>query len=192
MKSRRWEDSMEHTFELMDTLPPTPYDSPLTGGYTSGSDEGRLKLKELMVMCTKLSKQVHDLEKEKNAQAVEILKLKQRVKKLERKRKSSISHLRRRIYRQVESSNDDLDEEDASEQGRKSNKIKSMFKESNFDILDDDMENVKGEIVNTATTGVSAVSAPVTTAGVAISNAEPRTPPTTTATAFIDEDLTIA
>ncbi|GKF15386.1 hypothetical protein Tco_0056848, partial [Tanacetum coccineum] len=44
---------------------------------------------------------------------------------------------------------------------------------------------------NTATTGVIVVSAPVTTAGVAISTAEPRTPPTTT-TIFGDEDLTIA
>ncbi|GJY66447.1 hypothetical protein Tco_0468685, partial [Tanacetum coccineum] len=112
--SRSREGSMEHTFELTDTLPPTPYNSPLIGGYTSGSDEGRLKLKELMAMCTKLSKQVLDLEKEKDAQAVEILKLKQRVKKLERKRKSSISHPIRRIYRHVESSDDDLDEEDAS------------------------------------------------------------------------------
>ncbi|GJS99121.1 putative ribonuclease H-like domain-containing protein [Tanacetum coccineum] len=186
------EGRLEHTFELMDIVPPTPYDSPLPRYYTPGSDEGRLKLKELMAMCTKLSKQVLDLEKEKDAQAVEILKLKQRVKKLERKRKSSISHPRRRIYRQVESSDDDLDEEDASEQGRKSDKTKSMFKDSDFDVLDDDMENVEGETVNTATTGVSVVSAPVTTAGVAISTAEPRTPPTTAATAFIDEDLTIA
>ncbi|GKC67662.1 hypothetical protein Tco_1100260 [Tanacetum coccineum] len=108
------EGNMELTFELIDTIPPTPYDSPLTGGYTPGSDEGRLKLKELMAICTKLSKQVLDLEKKKDAQVVEILKLKQRVKKLERKRKSSISHPRRRIYRQVESSDDDLDEEDAS------------------------------------------------------------------------------
>ncbi|GJU90580.1 hypothetical protein Tco_1303003 [Tanacetum coccineum] len=186
------EGSMEHTFELMDTVPPTPHDSPLTGGYTPGSDEGRLKLKELMAICTKLSKQVLDLEKEKDAQAVEILKLKQRVKKLERKRKSSISHPRRRIYRQVESSDDDLDEEDASKQGRESDKTKSMFQDSDFDVLDDDMEDVEGETVHTATTGVSVVSAPVTTAGVAISTAEPRTPPTTAATAFIDEDLTIA
>ncbi|GKC65624.1 hypothetical protein Tco_1098222, partial [Tanacetum coccineum] len=186
------EGNMEHTFELMDTVPPTPHDSPLTGGYIPGSDEGRLKLKELMAMCTKLSKQVLDLEKEKDTQAVEILKLKQIVKKLERKRKSSISHPRRRIYRQVESYDNDLDEEDASEQGRKSDKIKSMFKDSDFDVLDDDMENVKGETANTATTGVSVVSAPVTTAGVAISTAEPRTPPTTAAAAFIDEDLTIA
>ncbi|GKE42979.1 hypothetical protein Tco_1470263, partial [Tanacetum coccineum] len=106
------EGSMEHTFELMDTVPPTPYDSPLTRGYTLGSDEGKLKLKELMAVCTKLSKQVLDLEKEKDAQAM-----------------------------QVKSSDDDLDEEDASEQGR------------------------KRETVNTATTGVSDVSAPVTTAG---------------------------
>ncbi|GKB06720.1 hypothetical protein Tco_0834953 [Tanacetum coccineum] len=134
--SRSGEGSMEHTFELMDTVPPTPYDSPLTGGYTPGSDEGRLKLKELMAICTKLSKQVLDLEKEKDAQAVEILKLKQRVKKLERKRKSSISHPRRRIYRQVESFNN---EEDASKQRRKSDKTKSMFQDSEFDVLDDDM-----------------------------------------------------
>ncbi|GJX73298.1 uncharacterized mitochondrial protein-like protein [Tanacetum coccineum] len=40
-----------------------------------------------------LSQEVLDLEKEKDAQAVKILKLKQRVKKLERNRKSSISHL---------------------------------------------------------------------------------------------------
>ncbi|GJY19573.1 hypothetical protein Tco_0391064 [Tanacetum coccineum] len=183
---------MEHTFELMDTVPPTPYDSPLLGGYTPGSDEGRLKLKELMAICTKLLKQVLDLEKEKNAQAVEILKLKQRVKKLERKRKSSISHPRRRIYMQVESSDADLDEEDASKQGRESDRTKSMFQDSNFDVLDDDIEDVEGETIHTTTTGVSAVSAPVTTASVAISTAKPRTSPTTVATAFIDKDLTIA
>ncbi|GKG61621.1 hypothetical protein Tco_0621330, partial [Tanacetum coccineum] len=52
--------------------------------------------------------------------------LKKRVKKLERHRKSSISHPRRRIYRQVVSSDDDLDEEDASKQGRKSDKTKLL------------------------------------------------------------------
>ncbi|GJU16206.1 hypothetical protein Tco_1144172 [Tanacetum coccineum] len=45
-------------------------------GYIPGGDEGRLKLKKLMTMCTKLSKQMLDLEKAKDAQAVEILKLK--------------------------------------------------------------------------------------------------------------------
>ncbi|GJS33786.1 hypothetical protein Tco_0532168 [Tanacetum coccineum] len=108
------EGSMEHTFELMDTVPPTPHDSPLTGGYTPGSDESKLKLKELMAIYIKSSKQEINLEKEKYAQAMKILKINHRVKKLERKRKSSISHPRRRIYRQVESFDDDLYEEDAS------------------------------------------------------------------------------
>ncbi|GKA80302.1 hypothetical protein Tco_0786898 [Tanacetum coccineum] len=93
--SRSGEGRMAHTFELMDIVPPTPHDSPLPGGYTPGSDEGRLKLEELMAMCTKLSKQVLDLEKENDAQA-------------------------------VESSIDDLDEEDASKQGRKSDKTKPI------------------------------------------------------------------
>ncbi|GJV85821.1 hypothetical protein Tco_1525719 [Tanacetum coccineum] len=67
-----------------------------------------------------------------------------------------------------------------------------MFQDSNFDVLDDDMEDVEGETIHTTTTGVSTVSTPVITAGVAISTAEPRTPLTTATTAFIDEDLTIA
>ncbi|GKD43618.1 hypothetical protein Tco_1268263 [Tanacetum coccineum] len=163
--SRSGEGSMEHTFELMDNVPNTPHDSPLTGGYTPGSDEGRLKLEELITMCTKLSKQVLDLEKEKDAQAVEILKLNKRVKKLERKRKSSISHPRKRIYRQVESSNDDLDEEDASKQGTNSEKTKPMFKDNDFDVLDDAMEDV---------------------------DATPVTPPIIRTVFDDDEDLTIA
>ncbi|GKB45939.1 hypothetical protein Tco_0896692 [Tanacetum coccineum] len=113
--SRSREGRMEHTFELTDNVPSTPHDSPLTGGYTLGSDEGRMTLDELITLFTKLSKQVLDLEKEKDAQAVEILNLKKRVKKLERKRKLSILHPIRRKYKQVEtSSDDDLDEKDAS------------------------------------------------------------------------------
>ncbi|GJZ73670.1 hypothetical protein Tco_0637816, partial [Tanacetum coccineum] len=177
------EGRMEHQFELTANVPITPHDSPLPGGYTPGSDEGRLKLQELMTMCTKLSKQVLDLEKEKDAQAVEILRLKKRVKRLERQRKSSTSQPRRRKYGHVESSDDDLDEEDASKQGRKNDKTNLMLHESDFDGFDD-------EIVDAATTGVSTASAPVTTAGVAISTAEPRTPPTMT-TVFDDEDVTM-
>ncbi|GKB51776.1 hypothetical protein Tco_0902529 [Tanacetum coccineum] len=158
------------------------------GGYTPGSDEGRMTLDELITLCTQLSKQVLDLEKENDAQAVEILNL----KKLERKRKSSISHPRRRKYRQVKtSSDDDLDEEDASKQGRRSDKLKPMFKDKDFEELDDHIENVEEETVDAAATGVSIVSAPVSTAGVTISTAEPRTPPTTT-TVFDDEDVTMA
>ncbi|GKG57129.1 hypothetical protein Tco_0582480, partial [Tanacetum coccineum] len=52
------------------------------------------------------------------------------------------------------------------------------------------MENVEKEIVDAATTRVSIVSAPITTAGVTISTVEPSTPPTTTI--FDDEDVTMA
>ncbi|GKA86880.1 hypothetical protein Tco_0808591 [Tanacetum coccineum] len=63
---------MEYQFKLTANVPISPYDSPLPGGYTPRSDDGRLQLHELMTMCTKLSKQVLDLEKEEVAQAVEI------------------------------------------------------------------------------------------------------------------------
>ncbi|GJZ56142.1 ribonuclease H-like domain-containing protein [Tanacetum coccineum] len=181
------EGRMKQTFELIEYVPPTPHDLPLTGGYTPGSDEGRLKLQDLMAFCTKLSKQVLDMENAKDAQALEILKLKQRVKKLERQRKSSISYPRRRKYRKVESSDDDLDEEDASKQGRIKDKTMRMFKENDFDELHNDTQE---ETVDAAATGVSTVSTPITTAGVTISTAEPRTPPTTT-TVFDDEDVTM-
>ncbi|GJY32921.1 putative ribonuclease H-like domain-containing protein [Tanacetum coccineum] len=180
----------------------TPHDSPLTGGYTPGSDEGRLKLKELMTMCTTLSKHVLNLEKEKDAQVVEILKLKKIVKKLERKRKSSISHSRRRIYRQVASSDDDLDEEDASKQGRNNDKTKPMFKDSNFDALEDAMKDVDGSAGEQITTAgpsnistadqVSTARLEVSASSVPVSAATPSTPPTTTTTIFEDDDLTIA
>ncbi|GKA29991.1 putative ribonuclease H-like domain-containing protein [Tanacetum coccineum] len=83
---------------LMANVPITPHDSPLLG--------------------------VLDLEKKKDVQSVEILRLKKRVKRLERQRKSSTSQPRMRKYRQFESSDDDLDEEDASKQGRSSDKTK--------------------------------------------------------------------
>ncbi|GJR93343.1 hypothetical protein Tco_0265517 [Tanacetum coccineum] len=132
---------------------------------------------------------VLDLKKEKDAQAVEILKLKKRVKKLERQRKSSISHPRRRIYRQVKSSDDDLDEEDASKQGR-TTFVQEKDVENQGKIGADDTEVVKGsgdtEAVNIAGEGVSTANVYKT-----VSTAAPKTPPTTTIV-FDDEDVTIA
>ncbi|GJT92914.1 putative ribonuclease H-like domain-containing protein [Tanacetum coccineum] len=117
-----------------------------------------------------LSQEVLDLEKDKDAQAMEILRLKKRVKRLERQRKSSTSQPRRRKYGQVESLDDDLDEEDASKQGMKNDKTNLMLHESDFDGFDD-------ETVDAATTGIS--------------TGEPRTPPTTTIV-FDGEDVTMA
>ncbi|GKA60527.1 ribonuclease H-like domain-containing protein [Tanacetum coccineum] len=166
--SESGEDSMEHQDDLTDFVPPTPYDSPLSGGHTPGSDEGRPNINELMAICTKLSNMVLALETSKTAQDLVIKMLKKKVKRLEKK-------LRARTL------------------GMKLFKIstsrrKSLDKETN---VEGDTVNVGGT-VNTATTGVSAASASVTTAGVSISTAEPRTPPTTTTTAFEDDDLTIA
>ncbi|GJX96396.1 hypothetical protein Tco_0352194 [Tanacetum coccineum] len=59
------------------------------------SGEDRLKLNELMELCTNLSQRVLDLENTKTSQAAEITKLKERVKKLERRNKSRTPGLKR-------------------------------------------------------------------------------------------------
>ncbi|GJV11219.1 hypothetical protein Tco_1352760 [Tanacetum coccineum] len=66
--SRSGEDSMEHQDDLTDFVPPTPYNSPLSGGHTPRSDEGRLNIKELMAICTNLSNRVLALETSRTTQ----------------------------------------------------------------------------------------------------------------------------
>ncbi|GJX39200.1 hypothetical protein Tco_0252503 [Tanacetum coccineum] len=89
------------------------------------SGEDRLKLNELMELCTNLSQRVLDLENTKTSQAAEIAKLKERVKKLERRNKSRTPGLKRlrKVGRtaRIESSEDEGlgAQEDASKQGRK-------------------------------------------------------------------------
>ncbi|GJW65063.1 hypothetical protein Tco_0116947 [Tanacetum coccineum] len=68
---------------------PIPSNDPLL------SCEDRMQLTELMILCTNLQKQVLDLEKAKDAQAKEIVGLKKRVQKLERKKKSRTTGLKR-------------------------------------------------------------------------------------------------
>nr|GEU88950.1 ribonuclease H-like domain-containing protein [Tanacetum cinerariifolium] len=81
------EGIMEHPFELTDSLPPTPHDSPLIGGYTPRSDEGRLALLELMNIYITLSNRVTILKtKLLSTKAVchkAYITLTKRVKKLE-------------------------------------------------------------------------------------------------------------
>ncbi|GKE87825.1 hypothetical protein Tco_1565300 [Tanacetum coccineum] len=124
---------------------------------------------------------VLDLENVKNAQALEIQKLKKRVKKLEKKKKSRTPQLKRRLFKvRIESSAEKSlgDQEDSSKQGR--NEINQ----------DEEISCINITTVEPVTT----VSAPVTTVGVSVSTAEPSTPPTTTTTTTLieDEDLTIA
>nr|GEX75626.1 hypothetical protein [Tanacetum cinerariifolium] len=99
-------------------------DLPLSRVNTLGCGEDRLKLRELMELCTKLSNRVLNLETTKTAQVKEIANLKKRVKRLERKRKSR-THGLKRLYKvglsaRVESSADEesLGKEDSSKQER--------------------------------------------------------------------------
>ncbi|GJY20116.1 hypothetical protein Tco_0392682 [Tanacetum coccineum] len=181
--------------DLTDFVPPTPYDSPLSGGHTPGSDEGRPNINELMAICTNLSNRVLALETSKTAQDLVINKLKKKVKRLEKKQRARTPGMK--LFKIGTSKRKSLDKENVSKQGRNL-KTRPMFEEGDFDddfddiddMVNEAMENVEGDTVNaggavnTATTGVSAASASVTTAGVSISTAEPRTPPTTTTTAF--------
>ncbi|GJV70313.1 hypothetical protein Tco_1485822 [Tanacetum coccineum] len=164
---------------------PNLNEPPLPEGHTSGSGEGRMAHTfELMDIVPPTP---HDSPLPRGA--VKILKLKKRFKKLERQRKSSISHPRRRIYREIASSDDDLDEEDASKQGRKSDKIKPMFKDSIFNGLDDDMENVEGETVFAATFLVSTAGALVSTARPTVSTARPSISAAGTSTGILEDEM---
>ncbi|GKA99414.1 hypothetical protein Tco_0827351 [Tanacetum coccineum] len=101
---------------------PTYSNDPLLSG------EDRLKLNELMEICTNLQTKILDLETSKTTQAQEISSLKQRVEHLEKKKKSRPHGLRRLykvgISRRVESSEESLgDQEDASKQEKKIDKI---------------------------------------------------------------------
>ncbi|GJZ39356.1 hypothetical protein Tco_0585919 [Tanacetum coccineum] len=83
----------------------------LVRGNTLRSGDDSLKLKELMELCTNLQNRVIDLEKTKTSQAQEIISLKRRVKRLEKKNRSK-THGLKRLYkvglsRRVESSDEE-------------------------------------------------------------------------------------
>nr|GEV11704.1 Gag-Pol polyprotein [Tanacetum cinerariifolium] len=92
-------------------------DSLLARGNTLRIDEDRMKLNDLMELCTTLQSRVLDLGKTKTTQALEIDSLKRRVKKLNKKQRSR-THKLKRLYKvglsaRVESfdDNEDLGEE---------------------------------------------------------------------------------
>nr|GEV46920.1 hypothetical protein [Tanacetum cinerariifolium] len=117
-RKQRKETKFLHTEPQPEEHIPTPSHDPLP------SSEDRMQLSELMEICTKLSGRVLSLEQIKTNQAVEIKKLKKRVKKLKGKKKKR-THGLKRLYKveltaRVESfeEEEDLgDQEDASKQG---------------------------------------------------------------------------
>ncbi|GJZ95777.1 hypothetical protein Tco_0668111 [Tanacetum coccineum] len=98
---------------------PTPYDSPLHAVHSHGSDEGSLKLQELMNLVTTLSDRIGvleaDLMKTKKTYSSAYTKLILRVKKLE----SQIKIGKARRQARVVLSDDEAFEDDSSKQGRK-------------------------------------------------------------------------
>nr|GEW97933.1 hypothetical protein [Tanacetum cinerariifolium] len=96
----------------------------LARGNTLQSDKDRLKLDELMKLCTKLQNMVLDLKKTTTTQRNKIDSLKRRVKKLKRRNRSR-THKLKRLYKvglsaRVESFSDEESlGEDASKQGRR-------------------------------------------------------------------------
>nr|GEU56317.1 hypothetical protein [Tanacetum cinerariifolium] len=176
-RKQRKETKVPQTEAQNDENVTTPSNDPLLIG------EDRLQLNELMNLCTNLQKQVLDLEKAKTAQDGEIVSLKKRVKKLERRNKSrklGIKRLRKvGTARRIESSEDeDLgDQEDASKHGRiiadidaeegvaLVNETRERNDQYMFDTgVLDDKEFVAEKEVNTAGEVVTTVDVEVSTA----------------------------
>ncbi|GJV42018.1 putative ribonuclease H-like domain-containing protein [Tanacetum coccineum] len=147
-----------------------PLDSPLSSGHTSYRAEGGLNLDELLVLYTKLSTKVLALETSKVAQAVEILNLKTRIKKLEKKWEENTKS----GPKLDDSTFDDLDADLAH----------------SMDYMETE-EDVNELEVHTANAPVSTVGVTISTADPEVSAVEPRTPLTTTSI-FDDEDITMA
>ncbi|GJZ50232.1 hypothetical protein Tco_0604422 [Tanacetum coccineum] len=171
----------------------SPYDSPLTGVNPPRSEEGSLQLAELMALYTSLQRKVDALEKDKLAQATEILSLKKRVEKLEKRRKSKPSVLKRLrkigSATRVESSEEASlgAEENASKQGGMMSDIDADAKISLP--AETGVSAALDVEVSASEPAVTSVSSLVTTNSVTITAAEPVS---AAAKELTNNDMTIA
>ncbi|GJQ99204.1 hypothetical protein Tco_0522189 [Tanacetum coccineum] len=185
--------------DLKDFVPPTPHDSPLLGGHTPRSDEGRPNINELMAICTNLSNRVLALEQSKTAQDLVIRKLKKKVRKLEKKLRARTPGMK--LFKIGTSRRKSLDKENVSKQGRKSDKTKPMFDDSDFAELDVDnaMENVEGDAKTqgrNTTEQITTVGDTVNTTSIDVSAAGPSNvstadPSTNTARDIFEDEMMI-
>ncbi|GJY04085.1 hypothetical protein Tco_0370025 [Tanacetum coccineum] len=118
------------------------------------------------VICLAKGQKVLDLEKAMTAQAKEIAILKKRVKKLEKRKRSRTQGLK--LFKIDTSKRRSLDKEDASKHGRNLN-VRLISEEDDFDV---GFDVVRDEV----------------NAGVSVSTAEPKTPPTITTTTLLEDD----
>ncbi|GJS74496.1 copia protein [Tanacetum coccineum] len=198
-------DSLEDTNGSEGTQVQSSHDSPLSGDHTSKKAEGGLNLEELFIFYTNLSNRVLALETSRDAQAAEILKLKDQIKKLKRKlgRKEYVSKQGRKNAKPEPTLDafDDLDAddkdyietEDVVKEGRQSNETEKLNKGSG------DKGGSTKELVSTAVPKTVSTARPelstarpdVDAARQEDSAVKPKTPPTTTSI-FDDEDITMA
>nr|GFA50428.1 hypothetical protein [Tanacetum cinerariifolium] len=144
-------------------------------------------LQEALNACTALTRRVEHSTNDKVAQALEITKLKRRVKKLEKGNRVKVLKLRRLqkvgTSQRIDTSEDTMIE-DASTQERM---IGDLDKNDAVDLMDDKGEEKKEEeeVVDVVTTAklitkvVTAASESVTAASTTIAAAEPQNPATT-------------
>ncbi|GJX36192.1 hypothetical protein Tco_0247749 [Tanacetum coccineum] len=140
-------------------------------GNTLRSDKDRLKLNELMKLCTNLQNRVLDLEKTKTTQANEIASLKRRVKKLEKKR-SSRTHKLKRLYKvglsaRVESSGD---KENLGEDVSKQERINAIDADDDITLVRQN-ENVVEKVVDVAQVSTAATTVTITTNEITLAQA---------------------
>nr|GFB57126.1 putative ribonuclease H-like domain-containing protein [Tanacetum cinerariifolium] len=169
--------------------------------------EGALNLEELLSICTNLSNIVLALETVKDAQAAEIIALKVRIKKLEKKYKPNISHHRAwlKSVQRLSMKKRFGKKECVSKQGRKKEKPEPTLDDSTFDGLDADLnadhgmdymdtaEPVnEGRLRGSTKELVSTARPEDTTVRLDVGTADPIAPPRTTTSIFDDEDLTMA
>ncbi|GJS37193.1 putative ribonuclease H-like domain-containing protein [Tanacetum coccineum] len=134
------QDEAEHEESV-----PTPSNDPQPSGKDS------MQLTDLMVLCTKLQTQVLDLQKAKDAQAKEIAALKKRIQRLERRKMSRPTGLKRLrkvgMSRRVESSKDQESlgaPEDASKQGRS---IEDIDADVDVSLVDETQERQNDDLM---------------------------------------------
>ncbi|GJT21395.1 hypothetical protein Tco_0891332 [Tanacetum coccineum] len=163
------------------------YDSPLPGVNTPRSDEKRNEQQDLtdFVPPTPHDSPLSGGHTPGSDEDLVINKLQKKVKRLEKALRERTPGMK--LFKIGTSRRKGLDKENVSKQWRKSDKIKPMHKDIDFDVLDDAMENVEG---GSTAEQITTAGDTLNTASINVSAVGPST--STTRDIFEDEMTTIA
>ncbi|GJW97517.1 ribonuclease H-like domain-containing protein [Tanacetum coccineum] len=162
-----------------------PNEPPLSEGHTSRSGEGRMEQTFDLTDNVPITPHDSPLLEGYTSGSDEDPQTKEKSQEIRKTKEVKHLPMKRRLFKgRVETSTNISLGEDASKQGRSSDKTKPMFKDSDFDVLDAE------QITTTRPSHVSTTDQ-VSTARPEVSAATPSTPPTTIIV-FDDEDVTMA